>query len=86
LSAQHTHGSEQCREVFAHLSEYLDQELDPALCEAIDEHNADCAPCEAFLASLRKTIDLLGDQEPVQLSDETRKSILADYEALRRRR
>jgi anti-sigma factor RsiW len=86
LSAKHTHGSEQCREVFARLSEYLDEELDPALCEAIDEHNADCAPCEAFLASLRKTVDLLGDQEPVQLSDEARSSILADYEALRRRR
>jgi len=85
MSGKHKHGSEQCREVFARLSEYLDEELDPALCEAIDEHNADCAPCEAFLASLRRTVDLLSDQEPAPLSDDVRRSILANYRSLRQR-
>jgi RNA polymerase sigma-70 factor (ECF subfamily) len=85
LSDKHTHGSKQCREVFARLSEYLDEELDPALCGAIEEHNADCAPCEAFLASLRRTVDLLSDQEPAQLSDEARRSILENYRSLRQR-
>jgi len=85
MSGKHKHGSEQCREVFARLSEYLDEELDPALCEAIERHNTDCAPCEAFVASLRATVDLLNDQEPVPLPDEARKSILANYDALRQR-
>jgi len=67
------------------LSEYLDQELDPAVCDAIDEHNEDCPPCTAFLKSLRTTVDLLGDQERAELSAEERRSILASYEALRRK-
>ena len=48
----------ECKEVFALLSQYLDQELAPDMCKAIDTHMAGCLPCEDFLASLRKTIDL----------------------------
>ena len=85
MSRKKKHDAEQCREIFARLSEYLDEELDPAVCDAIDEHNEDCPPCTAFLTSLRTTVDLLGDQEPAQLSDKERRSILANYEALRRK-
>ena len=84
MSGEHEHGSEPCREVFARLSEYLDRELDPALCAEIERHNEECAPCQAFLASLRKTVELLRDHEPVTLSDEARRAVLAEYESLRR--
>lgn len=85
MGGRHHAGSERCREIFARLSEYLDEELDPEVCAAIEEHNADCAPCLAFLASLRGTIDLLGDPAPHSLPDEARRSILAEYETLRAR-
>ena len=83
MSPEHRHGSAECREIFARLSEYLDQELDPELCEAVERHNAGCAPCEAFLKSLRATIDLIGDQPSPKLSDDVRREILEGYEALK---
>jgi len=81
--SEHRHGSAECREIFARLSEYLDQELDPELCEAVERHNAGCAPCEAFLKSLRTTIELIGDQPAPRLSDDQRREILDGYEALK---
>jgi RNA polymerase sigma-70 factor (ECF subfamily) len=49
--------SQKCRRIFANLSEYLDGNLDGALCEELERHMAGCAPCEAFLSSLRKAVD-----------------------------
>jgi predicted anti-sigma-YlaC factor YlaD len=45
-----------CREVFERLSEFLDGELTPADCAHIEEHIRDCAPCVAFLDSLKSCI------------------------------
>lgn len=47
-----------CREMFERLSEYIDGELDPKLCECFDGHLQDCEPCLAFIATLRKTVEL----------------------------
>jgi len=78
-----SHTGADCREIFARLSGYLDRELDPGLCGQIDEHMSGCAPCEAFLASLRATVDLLGDPEPVELPDDVRHEILERLGRLR---
>ena len=78
-----SHADASCPEIFARLSEYLDRELDPALCGQIDEHMRGCAPCEAFLAALRATVDLLGDPEPVELPDDVRREILERIGRLR---
>lgn len=79
MSGGHDHDRARCREIFALLSEYLDDELDPALCERIESHNADCARCEAFLASLRATVELLRDQERPGLSPEARRRLAARF-------
>lgn len=47
-----------CREMFERLSEYIDGELDPKLCDCFDGHLQDCEPCQAFIATLRKTVEL----------------------------
>ena len=47
-----------CKELFAALSQYLDKELPPGDCAAIEAHIAGCAPCVEFVNSLRKTVDL----------------------------
>jgi anti-sigma factor (TIGR02949 family) len=52
------HNSQDCREVFELLSEYLDLELPPDACEQIARHIADCPPCVEFAESLWKTVDL----------------------------
>ena len=46
----------ECKQIFAMLSEYLDRELPTDLCETIDQHIADCAPCVEFVKSLEKTV------------------------------
>ena len=45
-----------CKAMFAELSNYLDERLDDSLCEELEQHLDDCAPCQAFLASLEATI------------------------------
>jgi anti-sigma factor RsiW len=47
-----------CKEMFERLSEYIDGELDARLLECFDEHMRDCEPCQAFIATLRKTVEL----------------------------
>ncbi len=48
----------ECKEIFARLSEYLDEELPDDVCREIDTHIAGCPPCVEFVESLRKSIDL----------------------------
>ena len=47
-----------CKEIFDRLGDYLDKELDPHLCDEIEEHIKDCEPCIAFINTLRKTVEL----------------------------
>ncbi len=47
-----------CREMFERLSEYIDGELDAKSLECFDEHMQGCEPCQAFIATLRKTVEL----------------------------
>jgi anti-sigma factor (TIGR02949 family) len=58
--------SEDCSDVFARLSEYLDRELPDASCEEIERHIAGCAPCIQFVESLRKSIRLTHGIEAVE--------------------
>ena len=61
----HNHGDhpEECKEVFARLSEYLDAELPEGCCREIEQHLAGCPPCIEFLESLKRTIRLCRDCE-----------------------
>ena len=45
-----------CRELFAALSDYLDEKLDDSMCDKMEAHMGDCRPCQAFLATLEQTI------------------------------
>ena len=45
-----------CRELFAALSDYLDEKLDNSMCDKMEAHMGDCRPCQAFLATLEQTI------------------------------
>ena len=52
----------ECKEVFARLSEYLDQELPGDLCERIDRHISGCPPCVEFVDSLKKSVSASGER------------------------
>jgi RNA polymerase sigma-70 factor, ECF subfamily len=45
-----------CRDLFAELSNYLDDQLDDSLCEELEKHMSGCGPCQAFLDTLEATI------------------------------
>ncbi|HHZ83338.1 MAG TPA: hypothetical protein EYN18_08730 [Nitrospirales bacterium] len=51
-----------CEEIFTVLSEYIDGELSKELCEAIEAHNGNCPPCQAFVETYTKTIELVRTQ------------------------
>jgi hypothetical protein len=61
--------SEKCREVFSLLSEYLNLELPPEACQAIETHLAGCPPCIEFAESLRQTVELCRRYRPTELPE-----------------
>jgi anti-sigma factor RsiW len=56
--SEFTHDHEQCLDLFARMSEYLDGELDETLCQSMDRHLADCPACRVCLATLKRTVAL----------------------------
>jgi RNA polymerase sigma-70 factor (ECF subfamily) len=48
---------EECRDLFANLSEYLDGRVEPVTCDQMREHIEACPACVAFLLDLRAAID-----------------------------
>ncbi len=82
--------SEECREVFALLSDYLNLELPPDICKAVENHLSGCAPCIAFTESLRKTVELLRRYEPSErpkrMDEQQRKELLQAYGRMLRAR
>ena len=89
----HRHGPADpaCREVFEHLSEFLDQELPPADCAHIEEHIRDCPPCIEFLESLKTCVRashelLKEDAPPRPLPEDVREKLVAAWQAALRRR
>jgi RNA polymerase sigma-70 factor, ECF subfamily len=73
-----------CKEMFADLSNYLDDELDDSLCAELEKHMQGCEPCRAFLSSLEKTIQDL-HRAPVEHPDPgaaaaLRRNLMAQYQ------
>lgn len=84
------HDESKCREIFALLSQYLDMELPPEACAAMEAHISGCSPCIEFAESLRKTIDLCRGYEPSsvpeQLSGPAKEQLRAAWEAVAKKR
>jgi anti-sigma factor RsiW len=75
-----------CKEMFAELSNYLDDELDDSLCEELEKHLDGCKPCQAFLTSLEKSIEQCRTA-PKESPDphraaRVRREVLSDYTSL----
>jgi RNA polymerase sigma-70 factor (ECF subfamily) len=83
MSHGHEHGPE-CREIFARLSEFLDGELDAAMCGAVEGHLDDCPPCRAFLESLRRTVAILEALPGRPVPADVRRQVLDALRQMRR--
>jgi RNA polymerase sigma-70 factor (ECF subfamily) len=70
-----------CKEMFAQLSDYLDEELDSSMCEELERHMDGCEPCQAFLASLQRSIEqchkIPAESMDPKLASELRRSLLS---------
>ena len=75
-----------CKEMFAELSNYLDDELDDSLCEELEKHMDGCEPCKAFLLSLEKAIRqcrIAPNESPdPRIAARLRRELLSEYQGL----
>ncbi len=75
-----------CKEMFAELSNYLDDELDDSLCEELEKHMDGCEPCKAFLLSLEKSIRLCriapNESPDPRVAARLRRELLSEYQGL----
>ena len=51
-----------CEQVWAQISDYIDQDLDPALRPAMDEHFKECPRCASVLAGTKNVVHLYADE------------------------
>jgi RNA polymerase sigma-70 factor (ECF subfamily) len=75
-----------CKEMFAELSNYLDDELDGSLCEELEKHMDGCEPCKAFLSSLERSIQQCrmapNDSPDPRVAARLRRELLSEYQSL----
>lgn len=69
------HDHKKCRELFAKLSEYIDDELDPANCDTIEAHLQKCEPCQACLATLKQTVALCRELKSYPVPEEASRQL-----------
>ncbi len=68
--------SETCKQLMAQLSNFLDGELDPALCEKIERHLATCPMCSIVVDTTKKTITLYRDAPQQEIPTEVRQHLI----------
>ncbi len=68
--------SETCKQLMAQLSNFLDGELDPALCEKIEQHLATCPMCPIVVDTIKKTISLYRDAPQQEIPPDVRQHLI----------
>jgi anti-sigma factor RsiW len=62
-----------CRDVIVEfLADYVDGRLAPAVAAELEAHLRECAACQAYLKTYRKTRDLIGSTSQVEMPAEMR--------------
>ena len=65
MSARHEHS--RCGELSDQLSDYIDGDLEAAVCAELEAHLAGCPDCRVMVDTLRKTIYLYRAGAPAEL-------------------
>ncbi len=47
-----------CEDLLKAMNDYVDGQIDPAICEEFEKHFAGCNPCQVVVDNIRKTITL----------------------------
>jgi anti-sigma factor RsiW len=56
-----------CHDLLGHLSDYIDGELEAAICAQLEAHLAECPDCRVMVDTVRKTIILYHSQTAAEL-------------------
>lgn len=59
-----------CEELLRVLNDYVDGDVDPAVCSGFEEHLAGCNPCKIVVDTIRRTITLYREGTPYPISIE----------------
>ena len=70
MSSGHDHAN--CQELLGQLSDYIDGDLEVALCAEIEEHLSGCSDCRIMVDTMRKTIVLYHEQAPEDLPSDVK--------------
>ncbi len=66
-----------CRELLLALNNYMDGDVDPAVCEEFSKHLEGCNPCQIVVDNIHKTITLYKSGEPFELPAEFQEKLHA---------
>lgn len=73
-----------CKKLISELSNFLDNEIDPALRQELEEHMGRCPDCRLILDTTRKTIQIYRGCEPYplpqSLHDRLQQAVRKHYE------
>ena len=69
-----------CEELLKMLNDYVDGEIDVAVCKEFEKHLAGCNPCQVVVDTVRKTITLYRGKDVYELPADFRQRL---YKALR---
>lgn len=72
----HKHNHE-CRHLLSSLSDYVDGDVDEALCREIESHMADCENCRVVVNTLTKTVELYQSAPSPDLPSDVRERLYA---------
>ncbi len=81
-----TPSTDECQEILAGISAYLDGDLDATACDAIERHCRGCPACAAPVQGLRDTIGLCRQAASTPLPDAVRARAQARVRQLLERR
>ena len=62
---EHDHST--CQEILDRISDYVDGELEAALCAELEAHLTGCRNCRVMVDTIRKTITLYHSQPAAEL-------------------
>jgi hypothetical protein len=64
-----------CQELLKVLNEYVEGDIDPAVCQELEKHLAGCDPCRVVIDTLRKTISLYKNDQVYELPADFRQRL-----------
>lgn len=66
-----------CKGVIRELSNYIDGDLDPTVKQELEHHLEHCEDCTMIVDQTKKSIEILCDSRPVELTPDVRSRLHA---------